>query len=89
MSLFFVAATFGLILSGWYAWKKDSVGVASLAAACAALMLACKETAILHFLAFAVAVFAFWFWNLRRRSFGWIRPRVLWTLLLRLSCSAS
>ena len=75
----FGAATFGLILSGWHAWRKDSVGPASLAAACAAIMLACKETAILHFAALAVAVFAFWFWNLRRTSIRWIRLRVVLT----------
>jgi uncharacterized protein (TIGR03663 family) len=73
----FVAATFGLILAGWHAWKQDSVGLASLAAACAAIMLACKETAILHFAALAVAAFLFWFWNLRRRSISWIRLRVV------------
>jgi uncharacterized protein (TIGR03663 family) len=75
----FGAATFGLILSACHAWGKNSVGLASLTAACAAIMLACKETAILHFLALAVAVFVFWFWNLRRRSIGWIRPRVVLT----------
>jgi uncharacterized protein (TIGR03663 family) len=75
----FGAATFGLILSGWHAWRKDSIGLASLAAACAAIMLACKETAILHFLALAVAAFVFWSWNLRRRSIVSIRLRVLLT----------
>ena len=75
----FGAATFGLILSGWHAWRKDSVGLASVAAACAAIMLACKETAVLHFLALAVGAFVFWFWNLRRKSIGWIRLRVVLT----------
>src|SRR6202012_4634042 len=73
----FGAATFGFILSGWHAWRKDSVGLASLAAVCAAIMLACKETAILHFLALAVAMFVFWFWNLRRKNISWISLRVL------------
>ena len=45
----FIAATFGLILSGWSACARRSAKLAVLAAACAALMLACKETAVLHF----------------------------------------
>jgi uncharacterized protein (TIGR03663 family) len=73
----FGAATFGLILSGWHAWRKDSVGLASLAAACAAIMLACKETAVLHFLALAIAMLVFWFWNLHRKSIRRIRLRAL------------
>ena len=72
----FVAATFGLILSGWRACKSNPVGQAALAAACAALMLACKETAILHFFALATAGFVFWLWNLRRKGFGGLlRPK--------------
>ena len=47
----FVAATFGLILSGWRACKGNSFMPAALAGACAALMITCKETAILHFFA--------------------------------------
>jgi hypothetical protein len=38
---------------------------AVLAAACAALMLASKETAVLHYFALAAAAFLFWRWNLR------------------------
>jgi uncharacterized protein (TIGR03663 family) len=73
----FVAATFALILAGWRAWKEHSTGHATLAAACAALMLASKETALLHFFALAGAAFVFWGWNLRGESSGaaW-RPRV-------------
>jgi uncharacterized protein (TIGR03663 family) len=48
---FFVAATLGLILSGGRALKNNSVGAAALAGLCAALMLACKETAVIHFFA--------------------------------------
>lgn len=51
----FVAATFGLILTGWRAVKNNSAGFAGLAGLCAALMLACKETAVIHFLALAIA----------------------------------
>jgi len=54
----FVAATFGLILSGWRALKNKSVRFATLAGFCAALMLACKETAVIHFFAIGVALFA-------------------------------
>ena len=71
----FVAATFGLILSGWRACKSHSVWQAALAAACAALMLACKETAVLHFFALAATAFVYWLWNLRGESPGLWRPK--------------
>ena len=71
----FVALTFGMILSGWHACTRRSAKLAVLAAACAALMLACKETAVLHFAALASATFLYWLWNLRRRSL-----RSLWRL---------
>lgn len=67
----FCAATFGLILSGWRASKTRSVTQAALAGACAALMLACKETAILHFFALAAAAFVFGLRDLRRQA---LRP---------------
>jgi uncharacterized protein (TIGR03663 family) len=54
----FVAATLGLILSGGRAWQKKSLWSAALAGFCAALMLACKETAVIHFFAGAVALAA-------------------------------
>lgn len=54
----FVAATLGLILSGWRVLKTNSFLSATLAGFCAAVMLACKETAPLHFFALAVALFA-------------------------------
>ena len=79
----FVAVTFGLILSGWYACTRRSAKLAVLAAACAALMLACKETAVLHFAALAVAALLYWLWNLRRRSLHELwRPRTLLTAVL-------
>src|SRR5450432_3525174 len=52
----FAAATLGLIITGWRAWQKNSVLSATLAGFCAALMLACKETAVIHFFAVAVAL---------------------------------
>jgi len=61
----FVAATFALILSGWRACAKNSTLQAIMAGACAALMLASKETALLHFLALAAAALLFWLYNLR------------------------
>src|ERR1035437_8457605 len=54
----FVAATLGLILSGWCALQKNSLASAARAGFCAALMLACKETAVIHFFAIAIALLA-------------------------------
>ncbi len=64
----FVAATFGLILSAWCARRTHSAWQAALAGGCAALMLAGKETALLHFFALGVAAIVFWHWNLRGKS---------------------
>lgn len=66
----FVAATFGLILTGWRACKTRSTGQAALAGTCASLMLACKETAVVHLFAMAAATLCFWLWNLRRKGLG-------------------
>lgn len=74
----FVAATFGLILTVWRACKTGSLGQAVIAGGCAALMLSCKETAVLHFFALAVAAVVLWLANPRRRPLGefW-RPRAV------------
>jgi uncharacterized protein (TIGR03663 family) len=64
---FFVLATFGLILSGWRALQKKTIALAALAGFCAALMLACKETAPLHFFALALAALAVRLWSVRIR----------------------
>jgi uncharacterized protein (TIGR03663 family) len=56
----FVAATLGLILSGGRMLKTNSFSSAVLAGFCAALMLACKETAVLHFLALGLAAAVGW-----------------------------
>jgi uncharacterized protein (TIGR03663 family) len=66
----FCAATFGLILSSWRAFQTGSVSQAALAGACASLMFASKETAILHWFALAAAALVFKLRNLRGRSFG-------------------
>jgi uncharacterized protein (TIGR03663 family) len=79
----FAAATFGLILTGWRALNGRSAVQAGLAAACAALMLASKETAILHFVALAGAAFVFWRWNLRGKN-----PGGLWRLKAALTAAA-
>jgi uncharacterized protein (TIGR03663 family) len=66
----FCAVTFGLILSSWYACKTHSTGQAMLAGSCAALMLACKETAILHLFALVAAALVFRVRNSRSTSFA-------------------
>lgn len=55
----FVAATFGLVLSLWRALETNSVLPAALAGFCAGLMLATKETCIIHFAALGIAAVAF------------------------------
>ncbi len=73
----FVSATLGLILSGWRACGRGSVVAAIVAGACGAVMLASKETAILHFCALAGAGLVFRFWNLRPKGMSrWVRPKV-------------
>jgi uncharacterized protein (TIGR03663 family) len=72
----FVAATFGLILAGWRALQGRSAWFAALAGACAALMLATKETAVLHFFALAVAASIYPLWNVGGQGFvGLRRPK--------------
>jgi len=80
----FAAAAFGLILSGWRACQRHSAGYAALAGACAALMLACKETAVLHFFALAGAAFVFWHWSLRGKN-----QLVLWRPKAALAAAAA
>jgi len=57
----FVAATFGLILSGWHAVKGHSAPAAATAGLCAGLMFTCKETAVIHFFALGAAGAICWF----------------------------
>ena len=61
----FVAATLGWILSGGRMLKTNSFPSAMLAGFCAALMLACKETAVLHFLALGLAAAIVQLWSAR------------------------
>jgi uncharacterized protein (TIGR03663 family) len=72
----FVAATLGLICSGWRALEKKSVLQSALAGLCAALMLACKETAPLHYFALAVALFVCWIFT-KRKAFKLANPNQL------------
>jgi uncharacterized protein (TIGR03663 family) len=64
----FCAATFGLIISGRGACTRRSSGYAIVAGACAALMIACKETAVLHLFALAVAGVVFKLRDLKSSS---------------------
>ncbi len=56
----FVGATLGLIVSGGRAVLRSSLLFAALAGLCAAVMLACKETAGLHFFALGLAAVIGW-----------------------------
>jgi uncharacterized protein (TIGR03663 family) len=79
---FFVAATFGFILSGWRAAKFKSIFFAALAGFCAALMLACKETAAIHFFALAIAGLIFCFWNQPKFFFAkFFQSKIIFTAL--------
>jgi len=72
----FVGTTFGLLLTGWRAFQRRSTWYVVLAAVGAALMLASKETAALHFAALGIAALLFWRWNLRGKlSVRWWRPK--------------
>lgn len=74
----FCAATFGFILSSWRAAVSRSLETALVAAACAAIMLASKETALLHFFALTAAGLLFGLSNRSAKPFGtWVRPRTL------------
>jgi len=64
----FVAATLGLILSGGRALQKQSLLAAALSGFCAALMLACKETAVLHFFSLMVAGWVCWIFSSHKTS---------------------
>ncbi|HET7626096.1 MAG TPA: flippase activity-associated protein Agl23 [Verrucomicrobiae bacterium] len=66
----FVAATLGLICSGWRALEKKSLLQSALAGLCAALMLACKETAPLHYFAMAIALFVCWIFK-KQKTLSW------------------
>lgn len=71
----FVAATFGLILAGWRALKTNSSWFAVLTGLCAALMLANKETAVIHFFALAGAAIAGWLAGSRKY---FPAPKIVW-----------
>jgi len=57
----FVAVTLGLIVAGGRLQKNRSTSAAVLVGIGAALLLACKETAVLHFFALGVALATGWF----------------------------
>lgn len=61
----FVAATLGLILSSIRTLKTESIAPAALAGLCAGLMLASKETAVIHFFALGLAAACGWLCSAR------------------------
>jgi uncharacterized protein (TIGR03663 family) len=63
----FVAATLGLMTSAWLAARKPTPLRGALAGLWAGVMLACKETALLHFAAMGAAGI-WWAWHLYRRG---------------------
>ncbi|HEX4350264.1 MAG TPA: flippase activity-associated protein Agl23, partial [Verrucomicrobiae bacterium] len=56
----FVATTLGLMLAGWRAWQKNSAWSAGLAGLCCGLLLACKETAVIHFFGLGLVMVCAW-----------------------------
>jgi uncharacterized protein (TIGR03663 family) len=74
----FVVATFGLILAGSRAFRKSSLGSPVIAGACAAFMLACKETAGLHFVALALAAGICHGWSTEPFAAKTFFPRRIW-----------
>ena len=70
----FVAATLGLILSGGRALKTSSILPAALAGFCAAFMLACKETATIHFFALGLMLILGWRLNPQKK----LPPAAVW-----------
>jgi uncharacterized protein (TIGR03663 family) len=71
----FVFGTLGLILSGWHAQKQHSIFLESLTGLCAALMLASKETAAIHFFALGSAALFLCLWKQQEKS-GSFRLRI-------------
>ena len=73
----FVAATSGFLLAGWRLLNTASLASGALTGLCAALMLACKETAVLNFAAAGAAVV--WWWletrHTRKSIFGFNSAR--------------
>ena len=75
----FVAATLALMLSGWRTLENKSNKAAVAAGLSAGFMLACKETALLHFAAFGVA--GLWWMFVRREAID--RRGLHWRALIR------
>jgi uncharacterized protein (TIGR03663 family) len=80
----FITGTLGFLLSGWRALESKSLRSGVLVGVTAGFMLACKETAVLHFAAFGVA--GLW-WLLVRRREGSSR-RLRWNALVGTGCAA-
>jgi uncharacterized protein (TIGR03663 family) len=74
----FVAATLGFLSYGWRALDLGSIAYGIVAGACAGIMLACKETALISFAAAGLAGF-YWMLHARRiRAGAWQRQPVSW-----------
>ncbi len=78
----FVGATFGLILAGNRSFQKRAVSGAIVAGICAAFMVACKETAGLHFVTIGVAALLSAWWVTDSFSVKILFPGWLWLIAL-------
>ena len=72
--ILFVAATLGLILSSGRALETRSILPAVMAGFCAAFMLACKETAAIHFFALGLVLVFGWRMNPQKK----LPPAAVW-----------
>ena len=73
----FVAATWAAILAAWHAVHRQSVSAGAVTGFFAALMLACKETAPLHFCSLALGGVIWWLISPRRESLVTWPPRIV------------
>jgi uncharacterized protein (TIGR03663 family) len=73
----FVLATFGLLFFGFQTIETRSLRNGILSGVCAGLMLACKETAVLHFAAFGIAG-AWLIFSLRAEKAGQSFAKAAW-----------
>jgi len=73
----FVAATFALMLCGWRAAANSSISLAALTGLSAALMLACKETAVIHFFALGLGA-AICLWATKSKKY-FIKAKLILT----------
>jgi uncharacterized protein (TIGR03663 family) len=82
--MLFLAGTFAFLLAGWRTLEHKSALAAVAAGISAGFMLACKETALLHFVAFGVA--GLWWIFVRRTDVT--RRSSRWPLLFKPALAA-